>query len=66
MTWVRFTRDWAYRNTRYTEKFKAGDHKNVPRHVAEAAVAASAGEKERRKDAKAGTDSAEVSAAGSG
>lgn len=46
MTWVRFTRDWDYMCVTYTEKFKAGQHLNRPRHVVEAAVKAGAGVKE--------------------
>lgn len=46
MTWIRFTKDFRYSNVRYTEYFKAGDHKNVPRHVAELALSKGAGVKE--------------------
>lgn len=35
MTWVTFTRDYRYSTTRYTEYFKEGEARNLPRHVAD-------------------------------
>lgn len=66
MTWIRFNKDWAYRNTRYTEKFKAGDHVNRPRHVVEAAIAMGAGVKEVKKLEKQRTDKTQIPEADTG
>lgn len=62
MTWIRFTSDFRYSNTRYTEYFKEGDHVNRPRHVAEAAISKNAAVKEVKTRAKERQDKTDIPA----
>lgn len=63
MTWVRFTRDYRYSNTRYTEYFDKGEVRNLPRHVAESIVKNDGAVKGGRPLAKQRTDKAKISEA---
>lgn len=56
MTWVKFIRDHRYSDTRVTRYFKAGDHENLPRTMADSCERSGAGVKEVKKREKSGTD----------
>lgn len=63
MTWIRFTRDYRYSNTRYTEYFEEGEVRNLPRHVADSIVNNDGAVKGGRPLAKQRKNEAEVSEA---
>lgn len=65
MTWFRFSRDYAYRDTRVTIKYKEGEEVNIPRSHAKAATRDKAGE-EFTKVAKKRQDATKVSTKDSG
>lgn len=64
MTWIKFTRDYRYSSTRYTEYFKEGEARNLPRHVAESIISNGGAKKGGRPNAKQRADETNVSEAG--
>lgn len=66
MTWVVFTRNYSHSTTRYTEHFKEGERRNLPRHVAEAIVNNGGAKMEATKREKKRTNAANVSETATG
>lgn len=66
MTWIVFSRDYRHSTTRYTEHFKAGERRNLPRHTVEAIVKNGGGTLEVVKREKKRTNKANVSETAAG
>lgn len=66
MTWVVFSRDYRHTTTRYTEYFRAGERRNLPRHTAEAIVKNGGATTEGVKREKKRTNKTNVSEAATG